>query len=201
MLYDVCLSLSDLLGVKVHPCGCKWHYFSLFYACVAFYCIYISPSSLSIHLSMDTSVVSMSWLLCKFVCFIFEVARTSNTLWYLSLSDLTSVSTVISGSISVTVDVTGRGTAYRAPERALVWHSAMPCPRRRASWQSKRRYWEGGTQVASRRVTELWKTSLPSWLTVLCFMLMGLASGVSLSNHSNSGSFLVAHASLRQGGF
>ena len=38
------------------------------------------------------------------------------------------------------------------------------------------------------------------WLAVSGFMVMGLVSGWSLANHSNSESFLVAHASLRQDG-
>ena len=33
------------------------------------------------------------------------------------------------------------------------------------------------------------------WLTVSGFMVMGLVSGLSLANHSNSESFLVVHAS------
>ena len=39
-----------------------------------------------------------------------------------------------------------------------------------------------------------------AWLTILGFMVMGLVSGSSLANHSNSESFLVAHASLSQDG-
>ena len=39
------------------------------------------------------------------------------------------------------------------------------------------------------------------WLTVLGFMVMGLVSGLSLANHSDSGSFLVVHALLSQDGF
>ena len=38
------------------------------------------------------------------------------------------------------------------------------------------------------------------WLTVLGFIVMGLVSRWSLANHSNSESFLVAHASLSQDG-
>ena len=38
------------------------------------------------------------------------------------------------------------------------------------------------------------------WLTVSSFMVMGLVSGWSLANHSNSESFLVAHTSLSQDG-
>ena len=41
----------------------------------------------------------------------------------------------------------------------------------------------------------------PRWRAGGCFMVVGLASGVSLANHSDSGSFPVAHALLRQDGF
>ena len=39
-----------------------------------------------------------------------------------------------------------------------------------------------------------------AWLAVLGFMVMGLVSGWSLANHSNSESLLVVHASLSQDG-
>ena len=39
------------------------------------------------------------------------------------------------------------------------------------------------------------------WLAVSGFMVMGLVSGLSLANHSDSGSFLVASALLSQDGF
>ena len=38
------------------------------------------------------------------------------------------------------------------------------------------------------------------WLEVSGFMVMGLVSGWSLANHSNSESFLVVHAWLSQDG-
>ena len=38
------------------------------------------------------------------------------------------------------------------------------------------------------------------WLTVSCFMVIELVSGLSLANYSNLESFLVAHASLSQDG-
>ena len=56
-----------------------------------------------------------------------------------------------------------------------------------------------GTRVESSRVREPRRTALP-WLAVSGVMLMGLVSGRSLANHSNSGSFLMAHASLSQDG-
>ena len=39
-----------------------------------------------------------------------------------------------------------------------------------------------------------------TWLAVSGFTEMGLVSGWSLANHSNSESFLVVHASLSQDG-
>ena len=39
------------------------------------------------------------------------------------------------------------------------------------------------------------------WLEVLGFMVMGLVSGLSLANHSDSGSFLGAYVLLSQDGF
>ena len=38
------------------------------------------------------------------------------------------------------------------------------------------------------------------WFAVLGFMIMGLVSGLSLANHSDSESFLVVHALLSQDG-
>jgi len=60
---------------------------------------------------------------------------------------------------------------------------------------------EKSTQVESSRVREPRRTALPAaWLAVSGFMVMGLVSGWSLANHSNSESFLVAQASLSQDG-
>ena len=53
-----------------------------------------------------------------------------------------------------------------------------------------------GTWVESNRVREPRIPALP----VLGFMVMGLVSGLSLANHSNSESFLVVHTSLSQDG-
>ena len=39
-----------------------------------------------------------------------------------------------------------------------------------------------------------------TWLAVLGFMVMGLVSGLSLANHSDSESFLVVHALFSQEG-
>ena len=35
------------------------------------------------------------------------------------------------------------------------------------------------------------------WLAVLGFMVMGLLSGLFLANHSDSGNFLVSHATAQ----
>ena len=45
-----------------------------------------------------------------------------------------------------------------------------------------------------------WENCSATWLTVSGFMGIGLVSGLSLASHSELGSFLVAYASLIQGG-
>ena len=59
-----------------------------------------------------------------------------------------------------------------------------------------------GTWVESSRVRKPKRTALPraTWLAVSGFMVMGLVSGLFLANHSDSESFLVAHALLSQDG-
>ena len=56
----------------------------------------------------------------------------------------------------------------------------------------------GGSLVESRRAREPRRTAV-TWLA-LGFMVMGLLSGLSLANHSDPESFLVAHALLSQHG-
>ena len=51
--------------------------------------------------------------------------------------------------------------------------------------------------MESSRVREPRRTALPHGSV---FMVMGLVSGLSLANHSDSESFLVAHALFRQDG-
>ena len=58
---------------------------------------------------------------------------------------------------------------------------------------------ERGGQAESRRVKNSGEL-LCMWLTVSGFMVMGLVSGLSLANHSDSESFLVAHALCSQDG-
>ena len=57
-----------------------------------------------------------------------------------------------------------------------------------------------GAWVESSRVREPRRTALPrgSWLAVSGFMVMGLVSGLSLANHSDSESFLVVHTLFSQ---
>ena len=56
-----------------------------------------------------------------------------------------------------------------------------------------------GTRVeSSSKGTQ--ENSSAAWLPVLGFLVMGLVSGWSLANHSNSETFLVAHAWLSQDG-
>ena len=59
-------------------------------------------------------------------------------------------------------------------------------------WQSKRFYWERapGWRAVGKGTQE---NCSAAWLAVLGFMVMGLVSGWSLANHSNSESFLVVH--------
>ena len=54
--------------------------------------------------------------------------------------------------------------------------------------------------MASSRGREPRRTALPHGLQS-CFMVMLLVSGLSLANHSDSGSFLVARTLLSQDGF
>ena len=55
------------------------------------------------------------------------------------------------------------------------------------------------TQVESSRVREPRRTAV-TWLAVSGFMVMGLVSGLSLANHSDSESFLVVNALFSQDG-
>ena len=57
-----------------------------------------------------------------------------------------------------------------------------------------------GARVESRRVRGPKRTALQNWLAVLGFTVMGLVSGLSLANHSDSESFLVVHALFGQDG-
>ena len=56
-----------------------------------------------------------------------------------------------------------------------------------------------GTRVESSS-KGIQENSSALWLPVLGSMVIGLVSGWSLANHSNSESFLAAHASLSQDG-
>ena len=57
--------------------------------------------------------------------------------------------------------------------------------------------------MESSRVREPRRRALPhgSQLAVSGFMVMGLVSGLSLANHSDSESFLVVHALFSQEGY
>ena len=61
----------------------------------------------------------------------------------------------------------------------------MNRPRRHMCWQSKRFYWERAPRWrAVGKGTQ--ENCSAAWLEVLGFMVMGLVSGWSLANHSNS---------------
>jgi len=55
-----------------------------------------------------------------------------------------------------------------------------------------------GTRMESSRVREPRRTALSHGSQSPGFMVMGLVSGLSLANHSDSESFLVAHALFSQ---
>ena len=57
-----------------------------------------------------------------------------------------------------------------------------------------------GTRVESSRLREPRGTALPRGSAVSGFMVMGLVSGLSLGNHSDSESFLLVHALFSQDG-
>ena len=98
------------------------------------------------------------------------------------------------------IHVAGRGTPSRSRERALSntrkWIIRGDTHADEArDFIGKRR--PGGEQQGKGTQENCSAT----WLAVSGFMVMGLVSGLSLANHSDSGSFLVAHASLSQDGF
>ena len=57
-----------------------------------------------------------------------------------------------------------------------------------------------GTWVESNKGNGTQENCSAAWLAVSGFMVMGLVSGLSLANQSNSESFLVAHALSSQDG-
>ena len=92
------------------------------------------------------------------------------------------------------------GVAGRGPETGLLYNTRKwivrgdTCADKARAFIGKGRpggeQWGEGTQ----------ENSSATWLTVLGFMVMGLASGLSLANHSDSESFLVVHALFSQDG-
>ena len=91
------------------------------------------------------------------------------------------------------------GGPLPGPETGLLSNTRKWIVRGDTCWQSKRFYWERapGWRAVGKGTQE---NCSAAWLAVLGFMVMGLVSGWSLANHSNSESFLVAHASLSQDG-
>ena len=57
-----------------------------------------------------------------------------------------------------------------------------------------------GPQGGEQKGKGTQENSSAIWLAVSGFMVMGLVSGLSLANHSDSESFLVAHTSISQDG-
>ena len=77
------------------------------------------------------------------------------------------------------------GDPLPGPEVGLWSNTRKRIVRGDTCWQSKRFYWEGhpGGEQESKGTQE---NCSAVWLTVLGFMVMGLVSGWSLANHSNS---------------
>ena len=68
-------------------------------------------------------------------------------------------------------------------------------------WQSKRFYWERAPPAGEQLGKGTQEDCSAGWLTASGFMVMGLVSGLSLVNHSDSESFLVVHTLLSQDGY
>ena len=82
----------------------------------------------------------------------------------------------------------------------------MNCPRRHVSWQRKRLYWKRGAWTESSRVGEPRRTALLHGRSLRDYdngVSFRVVSGQSscLDHSLDSGSFLVARASLSQDGF
>ena len=77
------------------------------------------------------------------------------------------------------------GGPLPAPEAGLLSNTREWIVRGDTCWQSKRFYWERapGWRVVGKGTHE---NCFAAWLAVLGFMVMGLVSGWSLANHSNS---------------
>ena len=95
--------------------------------------------------------------------------------------------------------VAGRGSPSRAWEWALVYHLEMYCLRRHMCWTKEETVGKGclGGEHQGKGTED---NCSATWLTVLGFMVMALVSRLFLANHSDSGSFLVAHTLLSQDG-
>ena len=76
----------------------------------------------------------------------------------------------------------------------------MDRPRRHTRADKARDFTGKGYPVESRRVKGTQENSSAKWLAVLGFMVMGFVSGLSLADHSDSGSSLVVHSFFGQDG-
>ena len=102
-------------------------------------------------------------------------------------------------SSEVTVSVAGRGTPFRTQNGScLTLRNELY---EETHVLTKQEILLGkGIHVESSKVREPRRTALPRGWQSRGFMVMGLVSGVSLANHSNSEAFLVMQASLSQDG-
>ena len=91
--------------------------------------------------------------------------------------------------------VAGRGTPFQGPKLGSCLTLGNELSEETHVLTKQEILLGKGTRVESSRVREPRRTALPHGLG---FMVMGLVSGWSLANHSNSESFLVAHACIAQ---
>jgi len=83
------------------------------------------------------------------------------------------------------------------PKSGLFSDTQKNCLRRHVLTKQETLLGRGGEQQSKGTQENCSVT----WLTVSGFMVVGLVSWLSLADRSDSGSFLVAHASLSQDGF
>ena len=92
------------------------------------------------------------------------------------------------------------GGPLPGPETGLLSNTRKSIVRGDTCADKARDFIEKGHLGGDQEGKETQKNCSAAWLTVSGFMVMGLVSGWSLANHSNSESFLVAHALLSQDG-
>ena len=96
--------------------------------------------------------------------------------------------------------VAGRGTPS-GPENGLLSNTQKLIVRGDTRADKARNFIGKGHPGREQQGKGTQENCSATWLAVSGFTVTGLVSGLSLANHSDSGSFLVACASLSQDGF